>query len=242
MQSNVSLCTIVKNSADVIQSFYVWAVDNFDEINIVVDTNNDDDTLPIVHSLGTINPNVHIIEYEFDNFSAQWNRAIEMTTKPFCVYMGCDEIIEDMPPNGIEKFMNRTKAHVGVLNRYNLQRDQEHYNTIGFPDRQFRVIRMSTGIKMDGKVVDETLGIDRFTPIELLPWSIIHWGHIRNRNALLLKGRDRKKFAEHDDADGKGLKEHGENWFLYRNIEWDKDAHIKETPYNILNQSRKYWK
>jgi len=242
MQNNVSLCTIVKNSSDVINNFYDWAVDNFEEINIVVDSENDDETLPYVMSLGAINPRVHVLVNKFDNFSSQWDRSIEMSTKDFCIYMNCDEIIEELPPNGIEKYMNRTKAHVGVLNRFNLQRDQEHYNGIAFPDRQFRVIRMSTGIKMDGKVVDESLGIDRFTPVELLPWALIHWGHIRNPNALLLKGRDRKKFAEYDDADGRGLMAHGENWFLHRNIEWNRDEFLKDTPNNILNQSRKYWK
>lgn len=245
MQNNVSLCTIVKNSEDVFHKFMNWGLDNFPEINVVVDTTNDDDTMDAVLHYSKNGyagcGRVNILVHPFDNFSKQWDRAIEMTTKDFCIYMCCDEIIEELPPDGIEKFMNRAKIHVGVLNRYNLQRDPHHYNTIGYPDRQLRVIRMSTGIKMDGKLVDESLGVDRFTPMEVLPWSIIHWGHIRNKKALALKGKDRLPFAKFDDADGGGLEVHGENWFIYRNEEWDKEFYLKELPDHIENQNRKYW-
>ena len=208
----------------------------------MVDTTNDDETMDAVMYYAKAGyEQVNIKIHKFDNFSAQWNRAIEMATKDFCIYMGADEIIEELPPDGIEKFMNRTKAHVGVLDRFNLQRDTEHYNTRGYPDRQLRVIRMSTGIKMDGKVVDETLGVDRFTPMEVLPWSIIHWGHIRSLDALALKGKDRLPFAGADDADGGGLETHGENWFIKRNEEWDKEFYLAPLPAHIKRQNDKYW-
>lgn len=241
MQNNVSLAVIVKNSEDVWHPFMKWALDNFPEINIVVDSDNDDGTMDAVSHYGD-RVGVNVVVHKFDNFSAQWNRAIEMTTKKFCIYMGADEIMEEMPPDGIEKFMDRSKAHVGVIDRYNLQRDDEHYNMTTFPDRQLRVIRMSTGIKMDGKVVDETLGVDRYTPMEVLPWACIHWGHIRTKDALLLKGKDRLPFAKADEADGGGLEVHGENWFLYRNEEWDKETYLKALPPHTLKQNRKYWK
>jgi len=240
VQNNVSLGVIVKNSEDVLDPFFSWAVDNFPEINVVVDTKNDDKTMKKCLKWVKDCPQINLIEHKFDNFSLQWNRVIEMTTKDFCIYMGADEILEEIPPDGIEKFMNRTKSHVGVMDRYNLQLNAEHYNSRGFPDRQFRVIRMSTGIKMDGKVVDESLGVDRFTPMEVLPWSIIHWGHIRNQKALALKGKDRLPFAHADDADGKGLAEHGEDWFAFRNIEWNKSG-LKVLPMHLHNQNKKYW-
>jgi len=216
-------------------------MDNFKEINVVVDMDNDDNTMDKVLSYAKLSDAVNVVIHKFDNFSAQWNRAIEMTTKDFCIYMGADEIMEEIPDNGIERFMNATKADVGVLDRYNLQRDDEHYNVKGFPDRQFRVIRMSSGIKMDGKVVDESLGMTRETKINILPWACIHYGHIRNVEALKLKGKDRNPFANDDNADGKGLSEHGEDWFIVRNTEWDKANYIKELPIKTLAQSRRYW-
>ena len=244
MQNNVSLAVIIKNSEDTISTFMSWALDNFPEINIVVDSNNDDDTMGEIFKY-TREPGyeqVNIKIHPFDNFSAQWNRAIEMSTKDFCVYMGADEIIEEMPSDSIEKFMDITHSDVGAFKRYNLQRDDEHYNMSGYPDTQFRVIRMSSGIRMDGKVVDESLGITKDTNINVFPWHIIHYGHIRNQDALKLKGKDRLPFAEADDADGNGLREHGEDWFIHRNIEWDNDVNLRSISSYTLKHSRKYWK
>jgi len=241
MQDNISLAVIIKNSEDVIDMFFKWAKDNFSEINVVVDTKNDDMTLAKCLTWEENCNAINVVEYKFDNFSAQWNRAIEMSTKKFCIYMGADEIMEEMPHNGIENFMNASKVDVGVLDRYNLQRDEDHYNIKGFPDRQFRIIRMSSGIKMDGKVVDETLGMTKETKIGILPWGIIHYGHIRPKSALLLKGKDRKVFAKDDNADGKGLGEHGDSWFIYRNLEWDKGPYLKEVPLTVMVQNRLYW-
>ena len=242
MQYNVSLAVIVKNSDDVLGTFFEWAIDNFPEVNMVVDTKNDDMTESVVATYKQKYPDQINLKFcQFDNFSAQKQRAINMCTKPFCLLMDADEIMVEIPDNGIEKFMNATQADVGVLDRYNLQKDDEHYNAKGFPDRQFRVIRMSSGIKMDGKVVDETLGMTKETNISILPWACIHYGHIRNTKSLLLKGQDRKPFAADDGADGKGLNEHGENWFIFRNIEWNKGSWLKEVPLNVLIQNRRYW-
>ena len=242
MQSNVSLAVIIKNSEDCIDTFFSWAVDNFEEINVVLDTENDDNTAAKCLFWDDLHGSINLVRYPFDNFSAQWNRAIEMSTKPYCIYMGCDEILEEVHPEGIENFMKRTNADVGVLPRYNLQRDDEHYNAGGYPDNQLRVIRMDSGIRMNGKVVDETLGTDRLTMLAVLPWNIIHYGQIRNDEALKQKGIDRLPFAEADGCDGSALLEHGDNWFIHRNVEWNKDENLFALPKHILKQSRKYWK
>lgn len=248
MQNNVSLCSIVKNSMDVLPTFLNWAVDNFSEINIVCDTDNDDDTEKYLNMVANggfssrehhaIVYKVNVIFHKFDNFSNQWNRAIEMSTKKYCLYMGCDEILEDIPNDGIEKVMNRSGADVGIFPRYNFQGDDEH--CIGYPDHQYRVIRMSSGIKMNGKVVDETLGFTERTKCIIIPWNILHYGHIRPIDALKLKGKDRIKFANDDACDGEMLKKYGENWFIERNKLWnDKRTQV---PICITNYSRKYWR
>jgi hypothetical protein len=242
MQSDVSLSVIIKNSEDTIDTFFLWAVDNFDEINVVIDTMNSDSTRPKCFMWANRYTSINIIEREFDNFSMQKQRAIDMTTKPYCLLMDVDEILEELPSNAIAQIMERTGSDVGALSRFNLQRDDEHYNIDSYPDSQYRVIRMGSGIRMNGKVVDETLGMNQETKIIGLPWNIIHYGQIRNLDALKLKGKDRVVFANEDDCDGKGLKEYGDDWFIERNKEWDKACHLNKLSRQTLNQSRKYWK
>lgn len=241
MQNNVSLACIVKNSEDVLDTFFLWAMDNFKEINVVVDDKNDDNTMGVVKYWQDKSSCINVMVNPFDNFSAQWNRAIEMSTKPFCIYVGADEILEDLPPNAIEKFMNTTNSDCGAMMRYNLQRDDEHYNKRGYPDTQLRVIKMSSGIRMNGKVVDETLALKPIHKASILPWHIIHYGHIRPENALRLKGKDRVVFASDDNCDGEMLDKHGEDWFIVRNETWNQDEYLTKLPDRIVKHSRRYW-
>lgn len=236
MQIDTSLCTIMKNCADVIPTFYSWAVENFDEINIVVDPNNDDDTYQYVMDINRINPFVHVLTHEFDDFSSQKQRAYDMCMKQYAILIDSDEIIEEMPENGIANFMKKVKADVGVLRRYNFQGDDEHF--IHYPDSQFRVIKMNSGIRMNGKFVDETLATNSDHILSLLPWNILHYGHIRPTEALKLKGKDRIKFANCDDCDGSMLKTHGEGWFIKRNEIWNQ--YSLSVPKYIVDYSRKY--
>lgn len=238
MQHNTSLCTIIKNSEDVVDTFFKWAVQNFSEINVVLDPNNDDATRIKCATWEDIYQNINLVEHEFDDFSSQWNRAIDMTTKKYCIYMGSDEILEEIPENGIENFMWRTNSDVGVLSRYNFQGDDEHF--IHYPDSQFRIIKMESGIRMNGKLVDETLGIKAHHLMSHLPWHILHYGHIRPVNALRLKGKDRIRFKSDDSCDGEMLEKYGEEWFIERNKLWnDKKFQV---PIYITEYSRKYWK
>jgi len=241
MQNNVSLACIVKNSEDVLDTFFLWAMDNFKEINVVVDDKNDDNTVGVAKYWADKSSSINLMIHPFDNFSSQKQRAYNMSTKEYSILIDADEILEDIPPNGIENFMNATKSDYGLLHRYNLQRDDEHYNRQGYPDTQLRVIRMSSGIRMNGKLVDETLGVSQNHKGNILPWHIIHYGHVRSINALKLKGKDRLVFADHDSCDGEKLKEHGEDWFIERNVIWNRDEYLSSLPNHIVEQSKKYW-
>lgn len=223
MQVGVSM--IAGNTADTLDVFFTWAVDNFDEVNVVVQPENYDNTIGLCvfyadQYPGIINLKVH----PFDNFSAQFQRAIDMCTKEWVFQLGADEILADFPYERIPTMMDRMKKDVGVLPRFNLQRDYKHFNKDGYPDYQQRLIRMGTGIGMDGSVVDEHLNAapSQMGILEALP--MIHFGHIRPPAALQQKGVDRIKFAEDDACDGPKLKEFGENWFIKRNEEWDRQA------------------
>jgi len=227
----------MKNCEDVVETFFNWGTANFTEINVVLDIDHSDSTVLKCYAFKECFPNIiNLYKREFDNFSKQKQNAYDMCTKPFAVLIDADEIIEEMPDNGIADFMNVSKADVGYFARYNLQGDDEH--CYGYPDHQYRVVRKSSGIKMNGLPVDERLAIENCRVVQM-PWDIIHYGHIRPVEALKLKGKDRMAFADCDPCDGEMLKKHGEDWFIERNKLWNEKRSV--VPIWVTNYSRKYW-
>lgn len=222
--SSIGVSMIAGNTADTLDVFFSWAVDNFEEVNVVCQPDNYDDTLEVCKVWEEGNERIRLQIHPFDNFSAQFQRAIDMCTKDWVFQLGADEILAEFPYDRLPGLMDRMKKDVGIMPRFNLQRDYKHYNPTGYPDYQQRFIRMSSGIGMDGSVVDEHLNAapSQMTILEAL--SMIHFGHIRPEAALQQKGADRIKFAEDDACDGPKLKEHGEVWFIKRNEEWDRNA------------------
>jgi hypothetical protein len=229
----------MKNCSDVQFTFYNWAVDNFDEINIVVDPNNGDDTYHNVMGLMESNDKVRVLVHEFDDFSSQKQRAYDMCTKPYALLMDSDEILVDIPDDAIAKFMDRAGADVGAFSRINFQIDDEHMK-YGDNDYQYRLVKRGSDVKMNGAPVDERLRIGMNNKPILLPWEILHYGHIRPVRHLLLKGEDRLRFAKDDACDGPMLEKHGESWFVDRNVEWD--ALALPAPIHATTQSKKYWR
>lgn len=227
-QSNkvpIGISAIAGNTADTLDVFFLWAIDNFEEVNVVVQPENYDNTIGLCCFYADQYPDqVNLKVHEFDNFSAQFQRAIDMCSKDWTIQMGADEILADFPYDQLPKLMDRMKKDVGILPRFNLQRDHKHYNKEGYPDWQQRLIRMGAGVGMNGALVDEKLNASpsQMAILEALP--IIHFGHIRPNSALQQKGIDRIKFAKDDPCDGPKLEEHGENWFIKRNEEWDREA------------------
>lgn len=236
MQNNVSLCAIVKNSADTIDMFVRWGLDNFPEINLVVDTENDDETAELCCSWEDGYNNIHVNFHKFDNFSNQKQRSIDMATKDYVLIIDSDEIMEDLPDNFIENSISRSGYDILAFPRYNLQKDYKHFYTRGYPDFQYRATKKCFA-KMNGKPVDETLELSdrRFGNY---PFHIIHFGHIRSEEHLLLKGKDRFPFAKDDGCDGSSLIKHGEDWFRYRNLEFNN--YLADLPQSIINQIERY--
>lgn len=223
--ASIGISMIAGNTADTLDIFFNWAIDNFDEVNVVAQTENYDNTAVICTFYAEKFPNIINLKFHpFDNFSSQFQRAIDMCTKDWVIQLGADEILADFPYNRIPQMMDRMKKDVGILPRFNLQRDMYHYNAKGFPDYQKRLIRMDSGIGMNGAEVDETLNAAAWqcTLLEALP--IIHFGHIRPKRALIQKGLDRIKFADKDPCDGAQLKKYGKKWFIKRNKQWDREA------------------
>lgn len=233
---NVSVCMIAKNCADIIGTSLRWACDNFEEVNVVVDPNNGDSTASFIVS-ELSNPKIRVKFCEFDNFSAQKQRALDMATKPWVLLMDSDEIFEDSVPWGsVIRSLDRNNLHGATFNRLNLQGDVDHFKIP--TECIYRLVRKDLA-KMDGKPVDEMLMVNDPSKIINLMWSIIHFGHIRSESALLLKGKDRIKFINSDPCDGPGLREHGDEWFIKRNDLWNQN--VAGVPLNVKNAIRRYY-
>lgn len=222
---NVAISMIAGNCADVLPTFFKWATAHFSEINVVCQTENYDDTEQVCKDWANEHQSIKLQFHPFDNFSAQFQRSIDMCSRPWCIQLGADEILTEFPYDKIPDVIERTHKKVGILPRYNLQRDHMHFHKPGYPDYQRRIIKMDEGIGMDGNVVDETLNVEPEDCMWFNAIHIIHFGHIRPAHALKQKGIDRKKFAEHDKCDGKQLLEIGTEWFIERNKLWNEAAY-----------------
>lgn len=223
---NIGIAMIAGNTADTLDVFFQWAVSRFPEVVVLVQPENFDDTKELCSKWEKSNPDIIRVQvHEFDDFSSQKQRAIDMCTKEWCILMDADEILADFPYEQIPHIMERMKANLGYLPRYNLQRDINHYNADGYPDYQARILKTNSGVMMNGKTVDESL-VDshngQTAVLDMIP--ILHLGHIRPTESLKQKGRDRIKFADEDRADGRQLKEVGTDWFIARNRAWDENA------------------
>lgn len=217
----VSVCIIAKNCADTLPVTLTWALDNFEEINLVVDPNNEDSTRSVVRSFDMSNGEIHVKLQEFDNFSAQKNRAFAMATRPWVLSVDSDELYEiGTPWDKLTKIMERTKNDAASFNLYNLQADVRHFLPPILP--KVRLMRSDIAM-MDGKLVDEGLNF-RDAKIVHFDYAHIHLGHIRPREALKLKGQDRIKFKDQDPCDGPGMIQHGVDWFINRNESWNQRA------------------
>lgn len=244
MNKDISVCMIAKNCGDIVKTSLRWAVANFEEINIVVDTENDDNTGTALLDFAVYEAQpkhkhygIYIQEHSFDNFSAQKQRALDMATKPWVLLMDSDEIFEnDVPWGSVIRSLDRNNLHGATFNRLNLQGDVDHFKIP--TECIYRLVRKDLA-KMDGKPVDEMLMVNDPSKIINLMWSIIHFGHIRPESALLLKGKDRIKFINSDPCDGPGLREHGDEWFIKRNDLWNQN--VAGVPVNVKNTIRRYY-
>lgn len=195
LSKNVSVCMIAKNCADIVDTSLRWAVDNFEEINVVVDTHNSDTTKSIIHFMADAWESIKVQYHKFDDFSSQKNRAFDMATTPWVLSVDSDEIYE----SGIEwdklvGVLDRIGSEAASFRLYNLQLDLSHYKLPILP--KVRLMRRDVA-KMDGCLVDEGLDFAN-KKLTHFPYAHIHFGHVRSVKALKQKGFDRLRYKDTD--------------------------------------------
>jgi len=232
---NVSVCIIAKNCEDIIPVTLRWAIENFDEVCVVCDPNNDDKTAELLKAYQYFL--IKLEYHKFDNFSNQKNRAFDMATTPWVLSVDSDEIFEEnIPWDKLVSGMERSGSESASFNLYNLQRDLDHFK--GPIEPKIRLMKKEIA-SMDGKPVDEGLDFAG-RKIVAFPYAHIHFGHVRSSEALKLKGKDRIQFKDDDPCDGPGLNQHGEDWFIERNKNWDENVIM--CPTFVKKTIKRYWK
>ena len=215
---------IAQNSEDCIMRSLTWATKHFEEVN-VVHSSSIDQTDAIIAKF----PDVVSKYNEFKDFSDQWNTAIAMSTKPWVLVLATDEIVHcPWSWDKLAALLESKQISAGVFPRINFQRDTEHQKAGSYPDPQTRLVRCH--LRMNGKAVDETMDTRGEPVMFLKDVNMLHWGHIRDRQALKQKHHDRFKYALKDGVDGKGMMDsEKQDWFNERNVSWDRDAQFIES-------------
>jgi hypothetical protein len=225
----VSVCIIAQNCADTIGATLKWATENFEEVNIVYDPENYDSTVGIISKYDVITK-----VRKFDNFRDQKQHALDMATRPWVLSVDTDEVFEDdVPFDNICSRLERSNKKVASFNLINLQKSYMEHISI---DPKARLIS-KTHAKMLDKIVDTNIDT-RGLPHIHFPFFIIHFGHLRKKNELILKGKQKLEYANSDKCDGNKLKETSGRWFYERNKIWDEQT--TRNPSNVVKSSEKY--
>ena len=214
---------IVKNSADTLGVTLKYLDQNFEKVVIVYD-DSVDNTEEILMKYKN---RFFIVKNDFINFSQQWDKCIrlahnENVKSDYLLKIDADEIYSETDFDKMATMMQTYNLKGLYFPRYNLQNDYQHYNKKGYPDYQIRLVHES--VKMNGKPVDEGFIVKG----KMLPFdkcSIIHFGHLRDKQSLIQKSIDRQIFADVDACDGLNMKKY-KHWFLERNELWKNDVDV----------------
>lgn len=137
----ISCFTITQNAADCAGFTIREMCMRFQEVNVVV-APSEDATEAIVYGLeaefpGTLNVQLH----DFDTHSAQYQRALDMCTRDWCLQLSSDEFL--LPGTDWEKLMNvESDFRDGYrFSRYFCVYGLGYYNSSVYPDIGLRFVR-----------------------------------------------------------------------------------------------------
>jgi glycosyltransferase involved in cell wall biosynthesis len=213
--SNISLCLVVANSEDCLQRFFKWSLPRFEDI-IIVKSDSEDNTDFILDKYKDVYPSQIDLHYnKIENIAKQKQYCLDLSEKDWKLIVDADEIFEEVDFDLLTSKLEEEGLDLGYFPRYNLQVDEEHYQPEGYPDLQPRLIKSNVSFSLDPIHETHHAMVGQKKSAALNP-HIIHWGHIRSEDQNLWKSNMRKRYANTDLCDGKGLRE-TDNWFYERN-------------------------
>lgn len=163
---------IVRDGGQFLDPLLAAATGHCDEI-VVVDTGSTDDTVAVAESFGAV---VAHRPWD-DDFAAARNRALDLATGEWILYIDADEQLEDLDPERARAELRDATDAVCLLVRFRTR-------PIFSPYREFRVWRNRPDIRFAGRIhetmvpdidrVAETTGLVIRESDEL---AIVHWGY-----------------------------------------------------------------
>ena len=235
--SKLSLCLVVANSDDCLLRFFKWSLARFQEI-IIVKSDSEDSTNSILQDYSFSYPNQIKVHYRpIDNIANQKQYCLDLSKKDWRLIVDADEIFEDIDFDKLKTSLEEKDVDLVYFPRYNLQLDQEHYLSEGYPDHQPRLMRSNVSFSKD-PIHETHHKMVGYKNAGSLNSHIIHWGHIRSEEQNLWKSRMRLKYADMDLCDGDGLK-NNDNWFHERNKLLNLDQKLVDLPENVKKYIRK---
>ena len=223
VSQRVSLCLVVANSEDCLPRWFAWALPRFAEI-IIVRSHSDDGTDALLEAVARQCPaQVRLLSKPITDIASQKQFCVNHATRAWRLVVDADEICEDVHWDAMVDQMDAAGADLLQLPRYNLQRDHAHYLPRAYPDLQERLFKRH--VRFSGAPRHRThhrmLGATQ--PLSTRSPHLLHWGHIRSVDQLAWKSQMRRKQAETDYLEGRGLQAH-DNWFHHRNLTLDAEA------------------
>jgi hypothetical protein len=152
-------------------NFLKKTVDDEDEINVVVDSNNKTDRVDMV--LAHFKDTVNIYERPFDKFHTNAQFHIEKATGEYIFGMDADEMPQEMLVRNIKQIINDTQAELITIPRINIHpgitaQDAKdhgfHVNESGFinwPDYQTRIFKRCDYIHWTDTLHTKLVGSDK---------------------------------------------------------------------------------
>lgn len=239
--SNLSLCLVVANSEDCLERFFKWSLPRFEEI-IIVKSDSEDRTDGILDEYVESHPKQIQLHYKkIKNIADQKQYCLDLSKKDWRLIVDADEIFEEIDFDSLISRLEEQGIDAVCFPRYNLQVDEGHFQPEGYPDFQIRLFKSNVSFSLD-PIHETHHSMIGYKKIGVLGNThIIHWGHIRSEQQNLWKSNMRRKYADTDLCDGKGLKE-TRNWFYERNKILgldDKATPLPEKIKNYINRFRK---
>ena len=231
--SNISLCLVVANSDDCLERFFKWSLPRFEDI-IIVKSDSEDGTDSILDEYKKSYPNQIDLRYKkIKNIADQKQYCLDLSKKDWRLIADADEIFEEIDFDFFITKLEEQGIDLGYFPRYNLQVDEEHYQPDGYPDLQPRLIKSNVNFSLDPIHETHHAMVGQQKPAAF-DSHIIHWGHIRSEGQNLWKSNMRKRYANTDLCDGKGLRE-TDNWFYERNKKLGLDDKAIGLPESVIS-------
>lgn len=210
----VTACMLAKNCEDTMLATLKFLDDNFEDVVVVYEESSDKTVKILKEQYSHFNLQHRVL----DTFAGQRNYSLSFSKTKWNLIIDADEIYSFTDFDKLVKLCESQPSLILSFPRYNLQKNLSHYKLEGFPDSQLRLL--PSNIRVDNTHTYEQAMLPINTKV--LPFekcSLIHFGHLRKKEFMQLKGQDQSRYIKEGGDDSQLLK--NPTWFFDRNEKWN---------------------